>query len=489
VKGRIKDRPLELIVQEIQSRMPSGVLTLERGPAKKQICFLKGTIRFAASNLQEDRFGEFLIRSGILPEPTVRGAEEQVAPGQRLGEYLLASGLLSPDDMHEATRSHILGIIVPCFEWRSGDYRYEEGVPNIVGEFATDIPVIELALERARRQVSEKDVTKLLNDGNAALLPPSLPERDLQKLKLTKAETLIMARAEEGERLSEVLAVSPALRAEMARAAAALLACGIVGTAGASADKGGNIYDTIPPALKARGKKVSEETPSAAGVRYYKQMHDLLIGADHYKTLGLETTATAEDVRRSYYTLAKEIHPDRFLSPPLDALHQEMEELFAQVLEAYNTLVNPDSRGRYDAERAAKGMGPKQPAGDQQALARVNFLRGRGLFEEGKPAEALRFLQNAVEIEPNRAEYQRLLGIVQSRNPRLRLEAEASLLKAIDLEPARADGYLQLGLLYRRMGETEKAVEKLRECLKWDPANLEAGTALAELTRTVGKNP
>ncbi len=119
----------------------------------------------------------------------------------------------------------------------------------------------------------------------------------------------------------------------------------------------------------------------------------------------------------------------------------------------------------------------------------MNFLRGRSLFEEGKPAEALRFLQNAAEIEPNRAEYQRLLGIVQSRNPRLRLEAEASLLRAIELEPARADGYLHLGLLYRRMGETEKAIEKLRECLKWDPANLEAGTALAELTRTVGKNP
>ncbi len=358
MKGRLKDRPLDLIVQEIQSRMPSGVLTLERGPAKKQICFLKGTIRFAASNMQEDRFGEFLIRAGILPEPTVRGAEEQLAPGQRLVEYLLVSGLLSPDGLRDAMRSHILGIIVPCFEWRSGDFRYEEGVPNIVGEFATDIPVIELALERARRQVSEKDVTKLLNDGNAALLPPSLPERDLQKLKLTKAETLIMARAEEGERLSEVLAVAPALRAEIARAAAALLACGIVGTAGAASGKDGGIYDTIPPALKARGKKVSEESQSSAGVRYYKQMHDLLMGADHYKTLGLETSATTEDVRRSYYTLAKEIHPDRFLSPPLDVLHQEMEELFAQVLEAYNTPGQPRQ-----PRRATTPRGPRRAWG------------------------------------------------------------------------------------------------------------------------------
>jgi tetratricopeptide (TPR) repeat protein len=127
------------------------------------------------------------------------------------------------------------------------------------------------------------------------------------------------------------------------------------------------------------------------------------------------------------------------------------------------------------------------PAADQLTLAKGNFLRGRALVEEGKPAEALQFLQNAVDLDPNRPEYLRLLGAVQARNPRLRLEAEATLLKAIELDPARAEGYLQLGLLYRRMGEIEKAIERMRECLKWDPANHEAGTTLAEMTRTVGK--
>ena len=67
MKGRLKDRPLELILQEIQARMPSGVLTLTSGATVKQICFLKGTVRFAASNQTEDRLAEFLIRTGALP--------------------------------------------------------------------------------------------------------------------------------------------------------------------------------------------------------------------------------------------------------------------------------------------------------------------------------------------------------------------------------------------------------------------------------------
>ena len=494
MKGRLKDRPLEMLIQEIQARMPTGVLTLEHNPAKKQICLVKGIVRFAASNLREDRLGEFLISKGILPEETVRSAEEMVPADQRLTDVLLKTGLLPPEQLRKLVRDHTLNIIIPCLEWRTGEYRYEEGVPNIVGEFATDIPVVELALERARRQVRDSDVRKILDDGNEILTLTALPARDLQRLKLTKAEALIMARAEEGERLSAVLAASPAMRVERARAAAALLAGGIRGAgasagASASASAAQSVFDTIPPAQGLRPKKAPETLAATASVRYYKQMHDILIGADHYKTLDVEPTATVEEVRRAYYTLAKEIHPDRFLSAPMDVLHQDMEELFTQVLEAYNTLVNPDSRSRYEAERAANGHGPKQTLTSQQTLAKQNFLRGRALNEEGKLAEALRFLQNAVELDPNRGEYLRLLGTVQASNPRLRLDAEASLLKAIELDPARADGYLQLGLLYRRMNEKEKAIEKLRECLKWDPTNLEAGTALAEMTRTVGSRP
>src|SRR5262249_2193416 len=171
-----------------------------------------------------------------------------------------------------------------------------------------------------------------------------------------------------------------------------------------------------------------------------------------------------------------------FLAPPLDVLHGKMEELFAQVLEAYNTLGSPDARARYDTERAQAGAAPKVTTSDQATLAKQNFLRGRMLMDENKPADALQLLQNSVDIEPNKPEYQRLLAQVQAKNPRLRREAEAHFLKAIELDPARADTYLQLGLLYRRLGESEKALTRLRECLKWDPANAEAGAALAEIT-------
>jgi predicted Zn-dependent protease len=105
------------------------------------------------------------------------------------------------------------------------------------------------------------------------------------------------------------------------------------------------------------------------------------------------------------------------------------------VLEAYNTLVNPEARARYDTERAQAGSAPKVTTSEQQLLAKQNFVRGKMLVDENKPAEALNWLQNAVDIEPNKPEYQRLLAMVQAKNPRLRAEAEAHFLKPSSSTP------------------------------------------------------
>lgn len=486
MRGRLQDRPLESLMRDLQARTASGVLTLSRGAVKKQICFLKGTVRFAASNLREDRLAEFLIRSWAVPEDAVRDAERQ-GEGRRLAESLIASHALTPELMRDHVRAHTFDVICPCYEWKDGDYKFQEGVPNIVGEFASDIVAVELSLERARRQLTGAQVEKVLGQKHMAIVPNRRPGGLEDKpLRIPTTESFILERAASAATLADLLRLAPEGEYEIARAIAVLLQGGLIDFEKPQKVQLGALYDTLRPgaAVPDDATSPSHAAPDAVSgdVRYYQQMYDLLIGADFYKTLSVDHDASPEDVRRAYYHLAKEIHPDRFLASPLDVLHGKMEELFAQVLEAYNTLASPDARARYDTERAQSGAAPKVTTSDQAMLAKQNFVRGRMLVDENKPAEALKFLQNAVDIEPNKPEYQRLLAQVQAKNPRLRREAEAHFLKAIELDPARADTYLQLGLLYRRLGEPEKAITRLRECLKWDPANPEAGSALAEIT-------
>jgi len=85
---------------------------------------------------------------------------------------------------------------------------------------------------------------------------------------------------------------------------------------------------------------------------------------DPYATLGLGRTATADDIRRAYRALAKELHPD---VRPGD---KAAEERFKRTTAAFNLLSDPAMKSRYDRgeidadgnERMAFNTRPRQNA-------------------------------------------------------------------------------------------------------------------------------
>ena len=68
---------------------------------------------------------------------------------------------------------------------------------------------------------------------------------------------------------------------------------------------------------------------------------------DYYKILGVERTATPDEIKRAYKKVAIKYHPDR---NPGD---KEAEEKFKQAAQAYDVLRDPDKRARYDQFGAA----------------------------------------------------------------------------------------------------------------------------------------
>jgi molecular chaperone DnaJ len=65
---------------------------------------------------------------------------------------------------------------------------------------------------------------------------------------------------------------------------------------------------------------------------------------DYYEVLGLPRTASTEDVKSAYRRLARQYHPDMNKENTKAA-----EEKFKDVSEAYEVLVDPEKRKRYDA--------------------------------------------------------------------------------------------------------------------------------------------
>jgi curved DNA-binding protein len=86
-----------------------------------------------------------------------------------------------------------------------------------------------------------------------------------------------------------------------------------------------------------------EPSPSWIAARYRDPPTRVMVEfQDYYKTLGIERSASQEEVRRSYRKLARTYHPD---------VNKEAgaEARFKQITEAYEVLKDPEKRKRYDA--------------------------------------------------------------------------------------------------------------------------------------------
>jgi len=87
---------------------------------------------------------------------------------------------------------------------------------------------------------------------------------------------------------------------------------------------------------------------------------------DYYEVLGVEKTATPDDIKKVYRKLAMSNHPDKGGD----------EEKFKEIVEAYEHLSDTDKRAKYDRYGHA---GLNQPTGDSMA----DFFRKHGFNPNG----------------------------------------------------------------------------------------------------------
>lgn len=110
-----------------------------------------------------------------------------------------------------------------------------------------------------------------------------------------------------------------------------------------------------PPARKARPRRFTDEElaqPSDLDEALridVLDLHGWLDEYDHYELLNVPRDADRKVIKTAYYGLAARFHTDRYYGKNLGAFKAKMEQVFARITTAHDTLASKQRRAEYDA--------------------------------------------------------------------------------------------------------------------------------------------
>lgn len=198
---------------------------------------------------------------------------------------------------------------------------------------------------------------------------------------------------------------------------------------------------------------------------------------NYYEILGVERSASEQEIRDRFRKLAREHHPDRYRGGDKD----DAERKFQVLTEAVNVLTNAEKRKQHDV---GLGAGAARPNVDFVQIAKAYLVKGVKAYKDGDMRGAYENFDLAAKHNPQDAKAFHYLALAASRIPGQTRAAVQAIETAVQREPMNAVYLKDAGLLCKSAGLVAKAERYFEETLKWDSANAVAQAALAELRET-----
>lgn len=131
IQGNLATMNVADLLQFLATSRKSGKLRFDRAKIVKEVYLADGMIIAATSNDPNEYLGQLLIHYGKLNESQLRAAlQVQREAGGRLGEILVATGVLPEDDVIQVLRIRTLDIIYDLFLWDDAHFElYDNELP------------------------------------------------------------------------------------------------------------------------------------------------------------------------------------------------------------------------------------------------------------------------------------------------------------------------------------------------------------------------
>jgi curved DNA-binding protein CbpA len=476
--GDIKDMTLPWLFQDLRKEKETGTVVFSRDTEIKKVFFKNGDILFASSNLDEDRLGEFLMRTGkITSAQFEKSSEVVIKTGKKLGAVLFEMGSLTAQDLVAQVKLQVKEIILKLFSWRDGHYQFD-GCPLPVSEI---IPIHmstgDLIIEGIRA-LDWKGVRKSLPPVKTILRPSTNPSLLFQSVHLDKDQQLVFSLLDGCKSIQEICILSGIGDFNTLKAIYTLLALRMAEAGEIKTEEGKILCEVVRETVAAKEKKVQE--PAAAEISVTKKMiqyaFESLERQNHYEVLEVGHGASHLEIKKAYFHFAKLYHPDRHFEPGMSDMKEMLEALFSRIHDAYETLSSQATRDQYNInlasgvrvrERVERSHSGKSADNKQAALAQFN--EGMRQFKQGNFWGAEEAFEWATRLDPANVDAVFHRGLALVHIPRRGQDAEEHFVHATELAPEKSEYHLELGNFYARSGLKEKALTSYRKALQLDP--------------------
>lgn len=465
----IEECSVPQLLHQLYSEKATGLLHLQRGDAKKIIYIKEGYPIFARSNVLSECLGRMLVKNGVITQVDCDASVERSKESGRLqGTVLIEMGLLTPQDLHDALMHQVIEKLLSTFKWQDGTSQFVAGKDFKKNVTTITISPASLIMKGIKGYWSQTQLDDyLLPLRNLYLRQSSEFKYRFQDIELNRRGEEIFANCLGTATIWEILEQHPLARREVQQVLTALLISELLETSEVSE----RVERTDIPG-RGKTQQIDEHLRRKILDDYKRVME-----ADYFEALGIARQCGGSEVRRAYYKLAKEYHPDRFLGSGLSKeMSIKINEMFQYVTQAYTVLSDSKSCSDYLDELV---NGPKKTININEVIeAETAYQEGRTLLNIRRFSAAIKPLQRAIELSPEEPEYLThfawALFKASPEKPAAQNQALEVLIASRELNPGHDLTHLYLGHIYHLQGKDRQSEKSFEMAVQANPNCTEA---------------